>query len=328
MEPSKGEGGDDAQLNDNPPPRVDIDRELAEAVAKGAPLSTDMQKQLRRAMKLAAESGIEVPDILKDVKGAFEEAVRCEGPAHERKSGDGLSPQAAALFNAAAEGDIDTIKQLISNDNRHIINEADSLGYTAVMHAAAGDQVAAVNFLVSLKCDLTKRTHNDCIALHFAAKYGNKHICATLARGCPDFIDAFSVEADTPLLWACLEDRFEAVLTLLDHGARTDAVNRYGSSPCHCLVTWSEERTEKAEAEGEYADGDYRGLRSGGSNAKLPLPKSPSKHTSRNGRSHKILIPYRQSYHVPPDRFMFPGSIYCFDRRFLYIFSHVMIVDL
>ena len=230
-----------------------MDEKLAEKLAKGEPLSSEMQLELARVVQLAAASGIKIPDGIEippevvnhELGGKVEKPPKSK-PLATIISG---SQEISELLHAAATGDTKSIMQILSQ-HPQTIDKTDNAGYTATMHAAAAGHTGAVRLLVDSKADLALRSNNECIALHFAAKHGGKEMCSVLADGCPAMIDAFSIESDTPLLWACLEDRYEAIVSLLDRGARADAVNRYGSSPCHCLVTWSETVAQQAEAEG------------------------------------------------------------------------------
>jgi ankyrin repeat protein len=49
---------------------------------------------------------------------------------------------------------------------------------------------------------------------------------------------------DTPLIWACIEGRVEAVRVLLEHGADVTAVNHYGAPALLCAVMIGENPDE------------------------------------------------------------------------------------
>ncbi|RHY35482.1 hypothetical protein DYB32_000051 [Aphanomyces invadans] len=61
-------------------------------------------------------------------------------------------------------------------------------------------------------------------------------------------IDFWNINADTPLVWACIEGRDAAVAVLLRHGADPRVTNHYGATTLMCATMIGEESDEATDA--------------------------------------------------------------------------------
>ena len=64
-------------------------------------------------------------------------------------------------------------------------------------------------------------------------------------------VDCCNVNEDTPLIWACIEGRAEAVKVLLEYGANVNVLNQYGASTLMCAVMIGEDPEQDNESVGE-----------------------------------------------------------------------------
>ncbi|RAW36005.1 hypothetical protein PC110_g7711 [Phytophthora cactorum] len=123
------------------------------------------------------------------------------------------------------------------------------------MVAAAEGHRDVVRVLIRRGADVGVRTHElRSTALHFAAKNGDAEIVAALCECDAAVVDSWNVNADTPLIWACIEGRAEAVKVLLKHGADVNMLNQYGASTLLCAVMIGEDPEQDAESDKRRAE--------------------------------------------------------------------------
>jgi hypothetical protein len=83
---------------------------------------------------------------------------------------------------------------------------------------------------------------------------GDAEIVAALCECDAAVVDCWNVNADTPLIWACIEGRAEAVKVLLKHGADVNMLNQYGASTLLCAVMIGEDPEQDAKSDKRRAE--------------------------------------------------------------------------
>ncbi|KAG1710241.1 hypothetical protein DVH05_017246 [Phytophthora capsici] len=158
------------------------------------------------------------------------------------------------FYECAAEGDLECLEEIL--ESGHVgVNDVDVDGFTALMVAAAEGHRGVVKALLRRGADVGVRTHElRSTALHFAAKNGDAEIVAALCECDSAVVDCWNVNADTPLIWACIEGRAEAVQVLLKHGADVNMLNQYGASTLLCAVMIGEDPEQDAESDKRRAE--------------------------------------------------------------------------
>ncbi|KAL3665804.1 hypothetical protein V7S43_009232 [Phytophthora oleae] len=158
------------------------------------------------------------------------------------------------FYECAAEGDLECLEEILDS-GRVGVNDVDVDGFTALMVAAAEGHRGVVQALLRRGADVGGRTHElRSTALHFAAKNGDAEIVAALCECDLAVVDCWNVNADTPLIWACIEGRAEAVKVLLKHGADVNMLNQYGASTLLCAVMIGEDPEQDAESDKRRAE--------------------------------------------------------------------------
>ncbi|KAG7390904.1 hypothetical protein PHYPSEUDO_006388 [Phytophthora pseudosyringae] len=158
------------------------------------------------------------------------------------------------FYECAAEGDLECLEEILDS-GRVGANDVDVDGFTALMVAAAEGHRDVVRALLRRGADVGIRTHElRSTALHFAAKNGDADIVAALCECDAAVVDCWNVNADTPLIWACIEGRAAAVKVLLKHGADVDMLNQYGASTLLCAVMIGEDPEQDAESDQQRAE--------------------------------------------------------------------------
>nr|KAE8924685.1 hypothetical protein PF009_g25089 [Phytophthora fragariae] len=158
------------------------------------------------------------------------------------------------FYECAAEGDLDCLEEILDS-GRVGVNDVDVDGFTALMVAAAEGHRDVVRALLRRGADVGVRTHElRSTALHFAAKNGDAEIVAALCECDAAVVDCWNVNADTPLIWACIEGRAEAVKVLLRHGADVNMLNQYGASTLLCAAMIGEDPEQDEESDKRRAE--------------------------------------------------------------------------
>ncbi|ETW04156.1 hypothetical protein, variant [Aphanomyces invadans] len=154
-----------------------------------------------------------------------------------------------AYFECAAEGNVETLRFLLSSDVKgELLNSVDVDGFSALMIAAAEGNRDVVLELLRRNADANLRTFElRSAALHFAAKNGDPDIVEEMCKHTTQ-IDFWNINADTPLVWACIEGRDAAVAVLLRHGADPRVTNHYGATTLMCATMIGEESDEATDA--------------------------------------------------------------------------------
>ncbi|KAJ1952768.1 hypothetical protein EC988_003371, partial [Linderina pennispora] len=180
-----------------------------------SPMAVDAQTQLRQASEhgdLAA-----VRRLLKQ----FREGELWELSVNQAVAATGM----AALHYAAARGHAAVVRELCEEGGA-VVDLPDREGETALMKAAYGGHVDAVEWLVGAGADMRRGDRDGWTALHNAAGRGHVRTAAFLvASGA--LVDARSRQGHTPLMNAASTGHAAIVQSLLAHGAQPLAYNAF-----------------------------------------------------------------------------------------------------
>ncbi|CAH0489204.1 unnamed protein product [Peronospora farinosa] len=158
------------------------------------------------------------------------------------------------FYECAAEGDLECLEEILDS-GLVSVNDVDVDGFTALMVAAAEGHRNVVHALLRRGADVNIRTYElHSTALHFAAKNGDPEIVNALCECDTKIVDCWNINADTPLIWACIEGRAEAVKVLLTHGADVNVLNQYGASTLLCAVMIGEDPEEDKKNDKQRAE--------------------------------------------------------------------------
>eukprot|EP00168_Porphyra_purpurea_P004808 TRINITY_DN15825_c0_g1_i1.p2 TRINITY_DN15825_c0_g1~~TRINITY_DN15825_c0_g1_i1.p2 ORF type:complete len:169 (-),score=28.23 TRINITY_DN15825_c0_g1_i1:32-538(-) len=132
------------------------------------------------------------------------------------------------LWDAAADGDLDKVKQKLEN-SLAAYDGQDSNGKTPLMEAARWNHLHVVKYLRSLGADLSLGTSEGSTAMHIAAEGGHNDVLSYLLDEGAD-VNAQDVAGDTPLMSAAGRGHASAVALLLGRGADLSMRNRNGKT--------------------------------------------------------------------------------------------------
>ena len=135
------------------------------------------------------------------------------------------------LWEAAAAGDIEGIRTLLSGPDSITVDAADALGWTALMHAADAGRDAAVQLLLDAGSDLELKNAEEVAPLHLAARSGRTRVVQHLLDAGANF-QVRDAAGRTPLFLA-IDGGHADVIEVL-HGAARAAVNQ--QSPALALT--------------------------------------------------------------------------------------------
>ncbi|KDO23809.1 hypothetical protein SPRG_11241 [Saprolegnia parasitica CBS 223.65] len=158
---------------------------------------------------------------------------------------------ARSFFECAAEGNVETLRILLMTDpSGELLNSVDVDGFSALMIAAAEGNSEVVLELLRLGADANLRTFElKSAALHFAAKNGDPVIVEEIqVTNLVVVVSCMDIALDTPLVWACIEGRDEAVRILLDHGADPRVKNHFDATTLMCATMLGDDATEGIDA--------------------------------------------------------------------------------
>ncbi|EFN81080.1 ankyrin repeat domain-containing protein 49 isoform X1 [Harpegnathos saltator] len=106
-------------------------------------------------------------------------------------------PDAKAVLNAAEEGDLEKIKELLSK-NQFLLESTDKDGYTPLHRACYGNHVKVVEYLLEIGARLDAKTLDEWQPLHSACCWNNTECADILIANGAD-INAKSKGDQTPL---------------------------------------------------------------------------------------------------------------------------------
>lgn len=140
----------------------------------------------------------------------------------------GGAVNAGPLHDAAREGDLDVISQLLSQGVD--VNSRDESRETALIEAALSAQTRIAAVLIEAKADIEARNDRGFTALHAAAYSGSVEIAALLLDHGAE-VDALSKHKITPLHVAAEENQAAVAELLIARGAEVEAIQVYGYTP-------------------------------------------------------------------------------------------------
>jgi ankyrin repeat protein/L-ascorbate metabolism protein UlaG (beta-lactamase superfamily) len=143
---------------------------------------------------------------------------------------------AAEIHDAAQQGDIETVKNLIQ-DNPELVNATDDFGNTPLHFAAAGRQNEIAEFLISQDADVNAlNTVNQSILL-YAAYFDNAVVAEDIIeKGAR--LNEQDIIGRAPLHYAARQHSLGALLPLIEHGAEIDIRDSIGETPMHFAIRW------------------------------------------------------------------------------------------
>ena len=151
-------------------------------------------------------------------------------------------PNETALRNAAAAGDLATVRSLLAQGAN--VNAADSSGDTALIDAAEHGHLDVVEALLAAHADVAAHGSSNSTALEEAVFYDHVDIVrALLAHGAP--VDEPGVSGDTALDDAANEGKIDVAKVLLAHGADIEHKNSNGATPLLIAAFFGHPRTAR-----------------------------------------------------------------------------------
>lgn len=214
------------------------ERELTAASAGGSiclPLWSHTQQDLELLVRISERNARDAP---------CHEMQLCRHPfAKDRKQLFGIVPlvavilclgitggavNAGPLHDAAREGDLDVISQLLSQGVD--VNSRDESRETALIEAALSRQTRIAAMLIEAKADIEARNDRGFNALHAAAYSGSAEVAALLLDHGAE-VDALSTQKITPLHVAAEENEAAVAELLISRGAEVEAIQAYGYTP-------------------------------------------------------------------------------------------------
>uniref|UniRef100_A0A287CSH2 Transient receptor potential cation channel subfamily A member 1 n=1 Tax=Ictidomys tridecemlineatus TaxID=43179 RepID=A0A287CSH2_ICTTR len=162
-----------------------------------------------------------VEDDMDESKDSFK--VVFEGNAHRlqnfiknrRKLSKYDDTNASPLHHAAAEGQVELMKTIISGSSCAVLNVMDDYGNTPLHWATEKNQVESVKFLLSQGANPNLRNGNMMAPLHIAAQGMYNEIIKVLTEHRSTNINLEGENGNTALLTTCAKDNSEALQILV-----------------------------------------------------------------------------------------------------------------
>lgn len=139
----------------------------------------------------------------------------------------GFTIQAQDIFEAARNGDLESMKSLYENDNS-CINQKNSQDYNPLVLACYYNQLRVVKFLIEKGVELNLED-NSATALQAASYKGFTEIVAALLEynANPNIVDA---NGTSPLIYATQFKHFEIIKLLLKYNADRSYKDQSGNT--------------------------------------------------------------------------------------------------
>ena len=141
------------------------------------------------------------------------------------------------VAKAARRGQWDKVKDLV--DRGGDVNVRDGMGWTALHHAADYTNVEMCKFLLGRGADVAARDKNGYMAISTAIWSNGPNSLDVVRLLLTDVsVNAVNNDGRRPLHYAALLSLVDIVQLLVDHGAHTNVVDRYGYTPLHVANRW------------------------------------------------------------------------------------------
>jgi cytohesin len=147
--------------------------------------------------------------------------------------------QTHAALNAAAQGDVNALRELLRASSAAVVCAADNPDeFTSLHVAAASGHVAVVEFLLSdeVKADATTPRGNNFTPLHSAAMQGHTEICRLLIEAGADPNVQTDPQGYAPLHSASFGGHVQTVRYLIEQNADTTLRNYRGETPIETAI--------------------------------------------------------------------------------------------
>ena len=159
-----------------------------------------------------------------------------------------------ALHLATANGNREIVRTLL-NHGADLKLKTLKENFTALHLAALRGQTSVVELLIEHTEDVEARAHHGMTALHCAAREGYHSCVSLLAQAGANVDTRAEPEYDTPLMTAAAFDNASMILTLLNHGADIDAVQRNGRTAVEAAAYFGNlDATRTLTDKGAYLD--------------------------------------------------------------------------
>ena len=170
----------------------------------------------REAIHFAAENGqLEVIKFL----------ISIDSKVIHAKANNGRE----AIHFAAENGHVEALEFLISQGAS--IDVKDVNGMDPTHWAAINGHVEVIKFLMSKGASINNTDSYGREPIHCAAENGHVEVIKFLISQDDTVVDKKNCEGNTPLHLAVLEEKLEAIISLLEHKANVEAKNRMGLTP-------------------------------------------------------------------------------------------------
>jgi ankyrin repeat protein len=133
---------------------------------------------------------------------------------------------AITLFDAAADGKLDLIKQRLGASWTQV-DAKDSAGNTALVEAARWAHDDCVEYLLEKGANIHSKNPKGQTALHIAAQQGRDSTCKLLVSKGAN-VNEKDEDGETPLMYAAARDQITTITTLLALGADKTVKNLKG----------------------------------------------------------------------------------------------------
>ncbi|KAH7719924.1 CBN-MLT-4 protein [Aphelenchoides avenae] len=139
------------------------------------------------------------------------------------------------LHYAAAQGSLECCEEILSDHWGLPVDQKDKFGQTPLMYAAGNECAADVARLLAQKkmASVKARNKRGMAALHIAVMANNIPVLRVLVSELKCSVEVFDNESRTPLHYAALYARLDAIKLLLEAGARNESRDQFHATPAH-----------------------------------------------------------------------------------------------
>lgn len=201
-----------------------------------------MKRSLRKMLRAGEKSphGVDYQDVennkddsknfevdFEDNEWGFQQSTKNRKKVSE--DDENVSP----LHHAAAEGQVELMKMIISDSSCEVLNVMDDYGNTPLHWATEKNQVESVKFLLSKGANPNLRNSSMMAPLHIAVQSMHNEVVKVLTEHNGTDINLEGENGNTALITACSKDNSEALQMLLQKGAKLCKSNKWRCFPVH-----------------------------------------------------------------------------------------------